>query len=781
MTAVAHQSDTIAIHGAQLSGLSRRGFLGVAGTMAAVLAIKGGPAAAAAGSAAPSATTAAGWIEIRADNTVLLRTGKCDFGQSSIYTAYRQIVAEELCVPLAAMTEVVSGDTDRTPDGGGTFGLLRNAQNLRKVAALLREAALELASRRLGVARAALSVRDGILSGGGKAITYGELVRGEALQLTIPLSGDLTMPLGLRVEANPPLKPVKDYTIIGQPVPNPSLPPKIAGETVWVGDVKLPGMLHARVIHPETLGSTLIEPGRLDRVAFPGAQLVRLGHLLAVASPDEWEAVQAAQAVAAGTRWSDWQGLPDQADLPDQIRRSVAAEAAPPREGRANAGDPAQVRGAREHRARYAMPFQKHAPISPMVSLADYRPDGSVTLHTHSQNPQHLRRMIALMLGTGEDRVVVRTYPGAGHYGRSNGGSAGSEDEAVLLSRALGRPVRVQWMRHDDMQWSTQSSAMVADIRIALGGDGRISAYEATHSGPGMQDDRLIGAVLAGLPTIAPPSATTTYGFQSSLLAITDTWIYGTGAPLREIGKGCRHIGQQQSPHGAGLRNHSMRTPLQFQQNCPREIAITEAALLAGKDPLQFRLDHVPDPRFQALLIRLRDESGWTSRPSPAPGARATGQRVMRGQGLALMLRDNGYWACAAMVAVTPATGEVKVERITIVADVGIVINPLQLRRQIQAGCLMGVSQALFEEVPFDRGKVTATDWASYPILTMADMPELKVVIADNPGVTTYGQGSESANALAAPAIAGAVLDATGKPVRRIPLRPDLVLAALRA
>jgi CO/xanthine dehydrogenase Mo-binding subunit len=679
------------------------------------------------------------------------------------------------------MTTVISGDTDRTPDGGGTFGLLRYGQNMRKVAAFMREAALELASRKLGVPRAQLAVKDGVISGGGKSIGYADLVRGEDLKLTIEVAGDLTAPTGYFVKGEPPMKPVSDYTIIGQPVPNPSIRPKVAGETVWVGDVKLPGMVHARTIHPGTLGSTLVRAGKLDTAQFPGARVVRIKNLLAVVSPDEWEAVQAAQAVAADTEWSKWEGLPGHEKLFDHMRDQAAKAGFAPRDGRANKADPAAIKGARELRASYRLPFHKHAPISPMVTLADYKPDGSVTLHTLSQNAQHLRAMIARMLGTGIDKVVVRTYPGSGHYGRSNGGAAGSEDEAVLLSRELGRPVRVQWMRHDDMQWSTQSSAMMSDIRIALGADGRIAAYESEHRGPPMQDDRLVGALLAGAPVIDAPSAETKYGFQNGLLNIADTWVYGQVPAVREKGVGMPQIGERESPIGVGLRDHSMRTPIQFQQNFPREVAISEAAMLAGKDPLQFRLDHVTDPRFTAVLERLRTESGWENRASPASGARANGSTACTGQGVSIMLRDSGYWGCAARVSVVPESGEVKVERVTIVADVGIVVNPLQLRRQIQAGCLMGVSQALHEEVSFDRSRVTSEDWAGYPILTIAEMPELRVVIINNPGVGNYGQGSESANALASPAITAAVMDATGKAVRRLPLRPEYVSAALKA
>jgi len=770
--------EILSVHEARVS---RRGFLGSGGALAVVIGLHPSLAgqALAAEAVQVDATRLPSWIEIAADNAVTIRTGKCDFGQSSIYTAYRQIVAEELGVSIDAMKTVISGDTDTTPEGGGTFGLLRSAQNLRKVAAITREAALELASQTLGVARSALSVKDGVISGGGKSVTYGQLVAGQDLQLAIKVSGDLNAPFGLRVEGNPPFKPRSEYTIIGKPVTNPSLEPKMSGKAKWIGDVKLPGMLHARVIHPATLGSTLVSAGKLDSAQFPGARVVTVGNLLAVVSPNEWEAVQAAQQVGGETQWSEWAGLPESGQLFDHMRNAIDWAEYPARPGRANKGDAKGVKGARTLIAAYGMPFQKHAPISPMVSVGDVRPDGSVTLHTISQNPQHLRRMIARMLVTGEDKVVVKTYPGSGHYGRSNGGSAGSEDEAVILSRELKRPVRVQWMRADDMQWSTQSSASVADIRIELGDDGRIAAYEAAHRGPPMQDDRLVGAMLAGLPVIDAPSAETTYGFQSGLVNIADTWVYAKVDNVFEQGHGAGQIGQKASPIGVGLRDHSMRTPIQFQQNCPRELAISEAAALAGKDALQFRLDHVTDPRFTAVLERLRKESGWDTRPSPAPAARSTGKAVVRGRGVSIMLRDNGYWACAAHIAVTPDGGEVKVERVTIVADVGVVINPLQLRRQIQAGCLMGVSQALFEEVTFDKGAITSTDWAGYPILTMQDMPELRVVIASDPTTDEYGQGSESANALAAPAIAAAFHDATGKPIRRLPLRPEHVAAAL--
>ena len=765
------------IHGARLS---RRAFLGASGALMVTLATGPKPALA---QGQPrnslNATAPTSWIEIQADSSVVIRTGKCDFGQSSIYTAYRQIVAEELCVPVETITTVISGDTDRTPDGGGTYSMLRgNVLNLRKVAAYTREAVLELAAESFAVPRDKVTIVDGVIAGGGHQSSYGNIVARQSLSLEIPVEGELTSMFGLTVTGEPPLKDPSQYKIVGQSLKNPIVRPKVSGETTWVGDVKLPGMLHARVIHPATLGSTLIKPGQFDGAQYPGAQLVVIKNLLAVVSADEWEAVRAAMTVANTTRWSEWQGLPGSDALEEHLRNRVdwGEVTSVPATSAASQGN-VDTEASQYHTASYFVPFQKHAPIGPTVSLADIK-DGQVTVHTHSQNPQRLKMMIAKMLGESEDAVVIRTYPGPGHFGRSNGGTAGSEDQAVLLARKLKRPVRVQWMRHDDMQWSTQSSAMQSDIRIGLNEAGSIASYQAVHSGPPMQDDRLLGAILAGLPTILPPTPENPSSVHTTRLHISDRWVYSGVENVSETARGTFQIGERESPIKVGLRDHSMRTPIQFQQNFPREMAITEAAALAGKDALQFRLEHTHDPRFRALLERLRAESDWETRPSPTKPVDSD-QSVLRGRGVSIMFRDYGYWACAANIAVTPQSGAVRVERITLMCDPGIVVNPLQLRRQAEAGCLMGVSQALHEEVSFDQGQITSTHWGSYPILTMAEAPELKVVVAPFQGAKVYGQGSEGANALVPSAITSAFLDATGRPIRRLPLRPEYVVSVL--
>ena len=770
-------SETISVHGAQLS---RRGVLAAGGALVVGFAFARPSGANAAGTTLNPALSTS-WLEIHPDNQVLIRTGKCDFGQSSIYTAYRQIVAEELDLPFEAVTTVVTGDTDRTPDGGGTFDLLGGGvPNLRKVAAYTREALLELASQRLGVAKDKLTIQDGVVSGSGKHISYGELVKDHDFKLTIPVKGELTSIFGLAVSGDPPLKPVSEYTIVGKSFKNSVVVSKVTAKETWVTDVKLPGMLHARTIHPKTLGSTLVAAGQLDKGKFPGAQLVVKGNLVAVVSPSEWEAIQASRQVAATTQWSDWKGLPGTTGLFDHLRNKADWKAVAVNHSKPSSGNVplAMAAAVKKHIASYEVPYLKHAPIGPTMAVADLRPDGLVTVHSHTQNPQALRGEIALMLGIPIEKVVIRTYSGAGHYGRSNGGNAGAEDEAVLLSKELGKPVRVQWMRADDMQWSTQSSAAFSDISIGLDAKGRIVAYESDHFMPAMQDDRPIGAVLAGLPTMPAPSDKG-QGLNTIANNVSDKWVYDAVPNLDERAHGTWQVGQRESPVAVGLRNHSMRTPVQFQQNFPREAAISEAAALAGADPLQFRIDHAKEERLKHVLERLREESGWEKRSSPNPSA-ASGE-ALRGQGVSVMLRSGSYWACACQITVTPSTGKIAVGKITMVVDPGIVINPLQLKRQVEGGTMMGVSEALYEEVSFDQGGITDQDWRSYPILKMGDIPEVKVVLIHRPEVGGYGQGSEGANALAAPAIAAAFFDATGKAARRLPLKSDYVLGLLKA
>src|SRR5580693_2841677 len=342
--------------------LSRRGFIKAGGILVVGFSFVG-PEILKGDSAKPTIfknsldpTLPSSWIEIHPDNSVLIRTGKSDFGQGSTFTAYRQIVAEELSVPFEAITTVVSGDTDLTPDGSGAFDFLgHGTPNIRKAAAYTYQALLDLASERFGVPKDKLSVKDGVVSGNGKSISYGDLVKNQQLKLTIPVSGDLTSIMGLTIEGNPPMKPVSEYTVIGKSFKNSIISSKVAAKETWATDVRLPGMLHARVVHPKTLGSTLVSAGALDKAKFPNAQVIVKGSLVGVVAPTEWEAIQAAEQVAGATKWTDWKGLPGNAKLYQHLREESDWASAPVEKAKTNKGDTVAVLASahKKHSATY--------------------------------------------------------------------------------------------------------------------------------------------------------------------------------------------------------------------------------------------------------------------------------------------------------------------------------------------------------------------------------------------------------------------------------------------
>jgi nicotinate dehydrogenase subunit B len=762
--------------------ITRRGFVQMGGALFVSLAVPAGVSAiAVAGSTSPSPTALdptllASWLEIRHDNTIIARSGRTEtgVGMSGYYT---QVIAEELSVRPEVVT-LILGDTDRTPDGGYSAGFLSGMENVRKVAAYTYQALLGLAAKQLRVPVSGLTVADGVVSGGGKSISYGQLVQGQHLDLKIPVTGK---PLkmdpsedtgvagleGITVGGEPRLKAVSEFKVIGTSFGVPGIPDKVTGKTQWSCDVTLPGMVHARMVRPATLGSTLISVGTVDKIKFPTADVVRKGNLVAVVSPNEWEAVAAATAVAGATKWTDWAGLPGSDNLSQAIR-DYKWGAPSESKGKAAETKASLASATKTISATFEQPCVRHAPIGPYVAVADVGKDGSVTVWTHSSQSQGLRAQIANTLGTTIDKVVVRWLDHSGQYGRTTFGGDGAEGDAVILSQVTGRPVRVQWTLEEDLAWSTLSPGWVADIKASVDANGRIAALHSASYAPHQFDARLLGAVLAGMPTAAHK----TTGF------VATEWPYDKIANRLEEAYGMPNIGADSM--SGGLRGNIMRTPGQRQQNFALEGFMNEAAAAANADPIQFRLDHTSDPRLIDIIHATAKAAEWDTRPSPRSVASRSGTAPVTGRGVCIMVRSNAYWVGIAEVSVVPSTGAVEVTKFTIGADCGKVINPRQLDRVMKSGVVMGLSEALKEEVTFDKGKVTSTSWNQYKILTMEEMPEIKVVqiSRDDKG---FGGGSEAANAVCPPAVAAAIFDATGVQARRIPLTRAYVSGLLKA
>ena len=481
--------------------------------------------------------------------------------------------------------------------------------------------------------------------------------------------------------------------------------------------------------------------------------------------PNEWQAISAARAVAAGTKWTDWAGLPGSENLTKALREynwGAPAES----KGKANEVKAALASAGKTISATYEQPYVRHAPIGPFVAVADVRSDGSAMVWTHSAQSQGLRARMAFLLGVPVEKVVVRWLEHSGQYGRTTLGGDGAEGDAVILSQLTGKPVRVQWTMQEDMAWSTVSPGWVSDVKAAFDGNGHLTALHSAFYSPHMFDPRPLGALLAGMPC-----ATSKPGNW-----IATEWHYEKIQRLEEV-YGMPNLAAESA--SAGLRGNIMRTPGQRQQNFALEGLINEAAAAAKSDAVQFRIEHTTDQRLIDILNATAKAAGWETRPSPHRGARKTGSATATGRGVCIMVRSNAYWVGIAEVAVTPATGAVQVTKFTIGAECGKVINPRQLDRCMKSGVAMGLSEALKEEVTFDKEKVTSTNWSRYKILTMEETPEIKVVqiSRDDKG---FGGGSEAANAIVPPAVAAAIFDATGVQPRRIPLTPAYVTTLLK-
>jgi nicotinate dehydrogenase subunit B len=757
--------------------ITRRGFVKIGGALfVSALLPPGLSAVGAEGQTALDPTLLASWLEIRSDNTIVARTGRTETG-TGMSGYYAQAIAEELNVRPETIS-LILGDTDKTPDGGFSAGFLYGMSNVRKVAAYTYQALLRLAATQLGVPVSGLSVTDGLVSGGGKNVSYGKLVAGQQLDLKIPVEG--TLPkidaaewmgvaglFGITVTGDPPMKAVSEFKVIGKSYPVPSISDKVTAKTKWSCDVALPGMLHARMVRPATLGSTLISVGELDKKRFPTAEVVRKGNLVAVVSPNEWEAINAARSVASSTKWTDWAGLPGSDSLTKTLREYKWGAPSASR-GKAEEVKAALGSAAKTISASYEQPSVRHAPIGPFLAVADVRSDGTVTVWTHSAQSQGLRARIAHTLSVPVDKVVVRWLEHSGQYGRTTFGGDGAEGDAVILSQLTRKPVRVQWTLQEDLAWSTLSPGWVSDIKAGVDANGRVTSMHTAFYSPNESDARLLGAILAETPT------TTT----KPDMWIATEWAYDKIQNRLEEVFGMPNLGAE-SAYG-GLRGNIMRTPGQRQQNFALEGLINEAAAAAKADPIQFRLEHTSEQRLIDVLNATAKAAGWEPRASPHRAARKSGNGSVSGRGVCIMVRQNAYWAGIAEVSVTPATGAVQVTKFTVGADCGKVINPRQLDRCMKSGVAMGLSEALKEEVTFDKEKVTSTNWSRYKILTMAEMPEIKVVqiSRDDKG---FGGGSEAANALVPPAVAAAFFDATGVRARRIPLTPAYVTGLLKA
>ena len=688
------------------------------------------------------------WLAVGADGRVTVFCGKVELG-TGVQTALAQIVAEELDVGFGRVL-MLMGDTALCPNQGPTVGsqtLYRAGPQLRQAAAEARQTLVEMAAARLKADAAQLSVADGVVSSpDGQRVSYSELVGGKKISRTFSGTAKAKSP--------------DRHSIVGKPIPRVDLPAKVFGTHEYVHNLRKPGMLHGRVVRPP------MPEARLERVdeasvrKLPGnVRVVAKGNFVGVVADREEDAIRAARALKV--QWIQGVELPKMGDMPAFTRATPSRDRVLAASGSVDA---ALAAAPKTHAAQYYVPHQMHASIGPSCAIASVTEQGA-TLWSPTQSSFNLRDSVAVVLGLPRDKVRLIWVEGSGCYGHN-----GADDvtaDAALLSQATGKPVRVQWMRHDEHGNEPKGAAMVMEVRGGLDAQGSVAAWDYQvwspgHAGRPAGDGP--GNTLAGTqlglpdklaPTGADRNARPTYVFPNSRVTL--------------------HLLQS-----SVLRVSSLRGLGSPQNTFANESFIDELAHAAGADPIEFRIRHLKDERAIAVLEAVAKLAQWNPRPAPRGGGKA-GLSSAYGRGVAFVHYDNysGYAAIALQVHVDRASGKVSVERVAAAHDCGLIVNPDGLKNQIEGNIVQTLSRALLEDVKFDTAKVTSLDWARYPILRFSDVPdEIAITLINRPDKPSLGAGEPAAAPVMA-AVANAIFDATGVRLRSVPFTPERVKAAL--
>ena len=763
------------------AGFSRRSFLkstgalivtfsigGVLETVHAQGAFEGGVAG------SPPLNELDSWIAIAADGKVTAYTGKCELGQG-ITIAQAQLVAEELSVPFSRVN-LIYCDTAMTPDQGVTSGSQShptnfNHSNLAQAAATARDALLQLASKSLGVPADQLAAKDGVISAKSdpsKKVTYGQLVGGKKFDL--------------KLDPNAKRKSPSEWTVLGKPVPRPDLPALVTGQFEFVHNVRVPGMLHGMVVRPPAVGATVVSVDESSVAGLPGVvKVVVKKNFIGVVAEKRWQAIQAANKLKV--TWTPGAGLPNHADFYDFMRNQK-----PTRDTLlVNSKDVDQKLGeaATVVKATYHHPYQMHGSVGSSCAVADVQGD-KATIWSPTQGVWHQRGTSAMILGLKPENVRIIFRRGSGCYG-INGADTVTYD-AALLSQAVGKPVRVQLTRKDEMAWENYGFAFVMDERAGLDAQGNITAWDHESWSPVLgnrpgynKPGNVISGLLAGFDpeefrprSPAPdPSAYNNNGngVPSYMAGQVNGAAHGTGTIKSERSM----IHNTKSYFWTG----PLRSPQRLQNTFAHESFMDELAAKAQADPVAFRLKHLSSSRVSDVVKAAAKAANWDARPSPSPRARKTGVASGRGISCVAYEGDNGYAALIAEVDVDTSTGKVSVKRIVVANDCGPISNPDGLRNQCEGGALQGMSRALGEEVTWDDQNVTSIDWTTYHSLPLGfDIPKVEVVLLNRPEEEATGAGETAITTVAA-AIGNAIFDATGARIRQIPFTPERVKAAL--
>jgi CO/xanthine dehydrogenase Mo-binding subunit len=703
------------------------------------------------------------YIAVNADGTVAAFFGKMDMGHG-IGVAISQIVAEELDVPFKAVKLYMADTATSVNQGGasGSTGIQLGGKQMRVAAAEARRVLVDMAAEKLGLPADQLTVSDGVVQAKGdaaKKVSYAELIGGRYFNVQLEWNKQFGNPLYAPGKAQP--KKPSEHKIVGQRIKREDIAPKVFCQEDFCTDVKVPGMLHGRMIRPAIAGAVPVKVDEASIKDIPGAKVVWQDGFLGVVADKEWDAIQAMQKLKV--EWSKVESpFPPQASLYDHIRKAAVRKRA--EEGKTTGNvDEAFKNAARVIEAEYEWPFQSHASMGPACALVAIK-DGMVTCWSGTQKSHFVQAGIADTLGVPREQVHVKWMTGPGSYGRNDADDVAMD--AAVMAKATGRPVRVQYMRDQGTGWDPKGPASIHRARAAIDASGAMVAYEFTSKGFSRVDVDTNGShtydTLAGQARGVALKSGDGFGIPAESYEFPNKRLaWETIAPLLD----------RSSP----LRSSHLRDPVGPQIHFASESFMDEVAAALNLDPIEFRLRHIKDPRDVALIKAAAEKSGWQTRPSPRRDQ--TGNKVA-GRGIAYAQRNGTRVAVVAEVEVDRSTGKIWARRFTVAHDCGQIINPDGLEKCIEGNIVQGISRTLWEEVKFDGKNVTSVDWLTYPILDITETPEkIESVLINHPEIAPSGAGEPSIRPVAA-AIANAIFDATGVRIRRVPFSPDRVKAA---
>ena len=771
------------------AGASRRDFVKTAGGL--VIGFSALGAASQADAQSPinvtglvDASKVDSWVSIGSDGDVTIYSGKCEFGQG-FSTVQVQLGADELYVPLSQV-KLVYCDTGYTPDQGTTSGSQSHIaefgpSGLRSALATARQALLQLAAQWFDTTPDQLVIKDGVVSvksDATQSISYGELVKGARFNLAI--------------DNNAPLKDPAMYTVLGTSVPRMDIPAKAFGTHTYVHNVRLPGMLHGRVVRPPFVGAKVMSVNQGSVASLPGkVQVVVVKDFVGVVADTQWHAIQAAGLL--DVTWSSGATLPDQASLYTWMTQQPSADTMVVDTGDT---DTVMASAAKTFSAQYLHPYQMHGSIAGSCAVADVRGGTGKTatakIWSPTQGVYPQRDSVALVLGIPAANVRVIYVEGSGCYGL-NGNDSVSYD-AALMSQAVGKPVRVVYSRRDEMaSGESYGPPFVVNLKAGVDKGGQMSVwqYDSWTTTKGNRPNattpgNIVSGALAGFttPALVPAAARTPTTFSNNGNS-QSSYITGqiAGAPPQGTGT----VASQRvltrsvaSPFFTG----PLRSPARLQNTFANECFMDEIAVALGQDPVQYRLRHLSDPRLIAVVNAAASAAGWVTRPSPnvsiIPNA-----KVRTGRGISCVLYEgnNGYSALVAEVSVDMTTGVVTCTRFVTAIESGPISNPNGMINQTEGGVMQAMSRCLKEQVKWNAksGIITTSDWNSYPVYNWGErVPVLKTVLLNNLKVSQTGAG-ECSITLSASAIGNAIFDAIGVRIRQIPYTPATVLAAIQA